>query len=333
MSIVGIPTLIEVLPEFGNFVFANSSEINAKNSEKRLRYFVKFVNDSDFLITQLTASYVDQYVVFMKVNKLRPKTQHNRVSALKSFERFLMERYPQFIKKSFASHVKIKLPKPKPGDKLPNKNHVEKVMNLIPKLLKGTARDIRDATIFLMILETGIRRSECVFQEIEGLHLDQEPMDTQLGTIYKAVLTHAKSANTNPDAWVIDYNDKLKQVIEKWLSVRPHPLRDPGRVFVGVVGRPLGKPMTPDGINFVFKRLCKLAELHEREITPHKLRHYFGQRVLDLTGNLELTRQRLRHADIKLTSTTYAHQDERRRQSTVGITTFLNTLKFQFDEE
>jgi len=49
----------------------------------------------------------------------------------------------------------------------------------------------------------------------------------------------------------------------------------------------------------------------ERHISPHTLRHTFATHLLRKTGNLELTRKALRHAQITTTATVYSHLQAR----------------------
>jgi hypothetical protein len=49
----------------------------------------------------------------------------------------------------------------------------------------------------------------------------------------------------------------------------------------------------------------------ERHISPHTLRHTFATHLLRATGNLELTRKALRHAQITTTAAVYSHLQPR----------------------
>jgi len=60
-----------------------------------------------------------------------------------------------------------------------------------------------------------------------------------------------------------------------------------------------GGSLRADSITRVFLNISKRAKL-PRPVTPHKLRHYFGCAVLKTSGDLELTRQLLRHRTLHM---------------------------------
>lgn len=80
--------------------------------------------------------------------------------------------------------------------------------------------------------------------------------------------------------------------------------------FPALVGartvRPLSRYQAHDAIR-LYARLAGLPP----EIHPHTFRHYRATQLLRLTGDLEFTRQQLRHADIRNTQA-YQHADPKR---------------------
>ena len=66
-------------------------------------------------------------------------------------------------------------------------------------------------------------------------------------------------------------------------------------------------PMTTSSMRVAWNRLLKQAGTEH--FTPHQLRHRAGTAFLRQTGNLELVRQYLGHADISTTANTYTHLD------------------------
>lgn len=60
-----------------------------------------------------------------------------------------------------------------------------------------------------------------------------------------------------------------------------------------------GKPLHPDSVAHLLHDVSRRAGL-SRLVSAHALRHYFGTRVLIQTGDLELTRQLLRHRTLMM---------------------------------
>ena len=66
-----------------------------------------------------------------------------------------------------------------------------------------------------------------------------------------------------------------------------------------------GRPISTEYVRQLVHRLARRAGIPTR-VTPHTLRHTFATRLLRVTGNVELTRKALRHANIQTTIETYA---------------------------
>jgi site-specific recombinase XerD len=72
----------------------------------------------------------------------------------------------------------------------------------------------------------------------------------------------------------------------------------------GKGGKP-GRPISTEYVRQLVHRLALGAGIATR-VTPHTLSHTFATRLLRVTGNVELTRKALRHANIHATAETYA---------------------------
>lgn len=81
-----------------------------------------------------------------------------------------------------------------------------------------------------------------------------------------------------------------------------------------------GNALHPNQVRRYVKRAARRAGLPEAErVSPHSLRHSFATDVLNQTGNLELVRQLLGHADISSTQV-YTHlADEHVAQALSGF--------------
>ena len=86
--------------------------------------------------------------------------------------------------------------------------------------------------------------------------------------------------------------------------------------------------LTPMGENYKrtdslnsFKRACKRANL--KDVTFHTLRHTFGSRGVEATGNIVAVGKILGHADLK-TTMRYVHIDKSLRDTVNKISEFSN---------
>jgi site-specific recombinase XerD len=88
-----------------------------------------------------------------------------------------------------------------------------------------------------------------------------------------------------------------------WLDSRAH---ENSHVFTGLRTPNKGNPITPGTVYQLLNRLANEAGVVGRH-NPHSIRHLVGKRWVEET-NLELARQKLRHADISTTAL-YANQE------------------------
>lgn len=326
-----VPTVAEAVEEFYLFKAAETSDSNSKNYRKRLLAFVDRFGDC--LINELRPAHMDAWVIELRGRKWAEATMYSHLHALKSFERFCFDRYPDEMRRPFVAHIKNPNPKPNLKGKLPAAADVEAMIAAARRMLaEDDPQQIKDATIFFWILETGCRRLETALQAIGDLGLDS-PEEVDGTLVYECVLTHSKTHATEQ---TVDYTEAMAVILRRWLAVRPSTDRegvayDALFVRTGNCGRkrcscPVckdwGKPATISTIRFALRHVSEQAGL-PREMSPHKLRHYLGQRVTD-SANLEIARQKLRHSDIAVTAKYYAHQDNTRRKRATISTSLLS---------
>jgi site-specific recombinase XerD len=138
----------------------------------------------------------------------------------------------------------------------------------LARLLKtGEGRDFtsrRDTAIILLLVDTGIRRAECVGMTLEDVDLDQR-------------IVWVLGKGRRPRALPI--GRKPAQALDRYLRVREeHRLAHLPQVWVGRNG-----PMTPSGIYQVVHDRARAAGLPAMH--PHQLRHAFATSWLAEGGN------------------------------------------------
>lgn len=325
------PRLADVFDEFLTYVAATTSDTNVRNYETRLKSFIE--EHGGRKIGFLSAKHADQWRLGFKERGLSRSTIYGYTQALKYLDSFIQERYPGACS-PFADHIRNKPPKPRVGKKLPDPDAVLMLQETAVFIVDDpTSRQaLRDAVIVLWMIETGCRRSEVAALEVDLMGLDDpfvEVIDGRELLVYEAALPHSKTDEDHEEMQTVDYTEPMAAALRKWLRVRPKADRD-GRkhpqLFVGVgscgrhrgaipktcqICKSYGQPVTITTVRFAVRNLVEAAGVDH--ISPHQLRHSFGQRALD-TSNAEIARQRLRHKDIRTTVSFYGHQDKTRRR-------------------
>ena len=333
------PSLSDVFEEFVIYMSAETSKINVKNYQYRLKTFLDKYGRRP--IGLLSPKHADQWrLSLITERQLAPKSVYGYTQCLQKLDRFIVDRYPDAYR-PIAAHIKNKQPKPRIGKKLPNIDDVMTLKETAVALIADPPdlQYLRDAVIVLWLIETGCRRSEVSALETRLMGLNQPYVEVVNGVgvnVYEARLPHAKTDSDWDEEQTVDYLEPLAAALRKWLEYRPPTDRNGKRyhhLFVGVgdcgrhrkkentltcwVCRHYGMPMTSSAIRFALANIVDRAGVSH--ISPHQLRHAFGQRALD-TSNAEIARQRLRHKDIRVTTMFYGHQDKgrRRRGAVVG---------------
>lgn len=263
----------------------------------RLASFVELYGAGE--VGSVGPAEVDTWVVAQRRQKLRYEnhptrptvnsgislaTLAGRIQSIKTFWRWCAER--GHVAKSPACHLKQEHYDPSAESRAMTKEDLAAMLRVARE--RGSPRDY---AILCFVAETAARLGEVASLRLGTLRLEKLEA-TIVGKTGKGV---------------VDFNKRTADALRAWLAVRPRS--DSDKVFVGE-GRYAGQPLNREGIHQVLKRLARDADVHGR-FSVHSIRHLVGQNFTD-HGNLELARQKLRHANITTTARHYANQDRAR---------------------
>ncbi len=214
---------------------------------------------------------------------LAPATVNKRLSALRSFYKFLM------IQQAVNADPTRTLKGPKKEKKLPSFVR-EKDMD---RLLDGIAfadnfEGIRDRLVMLLFYSTGIRLSELV-----GLNVGS--IDFHTSTV--------KVLGKRNKERIVPFGAELREALEQYLSLRANQPMAKGNdaLFFGI-----RVPRIPkETVNHIVRRcLSQVTTLKKR--SPHVLRHSFATAMLNNGAEIEVVKQLLGHESIATTEI-YTH--------------------------
>lgn len=172
--------------------------------------------------------------------------------------------------------------------KIINDIEISKFLNAAKK------QNIRDYTMILLALSTGLRVSELV-----GLFLEDV---SPFGDV-SSILTVPSRISKNGKKRDIPITDELRSAITYFIS------RETDRGFRISPGAPLftslftGRPLSTRDFQRIVSTLSKRSI--DRSISPHTLRHTFATRLLKHT-NLRVIQELLGHSSIQTTQI-YTH--------------------------
>lgn len=157
---------------------------------------------------------------------------------------------------------------------------IQDIQQFLKHMDKGNYCDLRDYTITLLMLDTGIRTSELMGLKDDDYSVEQmsitirpEVSKTSRGrTVFLSPMTNTalkKFMKVKPNEW------------ENWLF----PTRDGLQLQSNVLGRN-------------FRKYCKRAGV---QFTPYQLRHSFATFYLQNGGDLFTLQRQMGHADLQMT--------------------------------
>lgn len=238
-----------------------------------------------FILANLKSSDIIAFLIFLNYNRNNsPATRKRRVSAIKSFFKWLFNYYPTFDTKN---NPILNLPKINLMYRLPKYLTLEDAIRIQDIFNNSNSRFyLRNNLIIKLFLNTGMRLSELININIKDINLKQK-------TIY--IIGKRNKERT------IFLNSSCVSDITKYLNTRK-VLDLNEALFINQ----FGKRLSEDSIENICKTAFKLAGLEEYNFTVHTLRHTAATHLYDYTKDILIVKEFLGHESISSTEV-YAH--------------------------
>lgn len=263
----------------------NYSPLTLESYGTDLRQFEAYFMDTDPELTWTTVDVdiIRQWVMEMMNESYSATSVNRKLSALRSFYRFLrlrgyMERNPM---------LKMKGPKKKkPLPVFVKEQDMDKLLSKTPEA--DDFEGIRNHLILETFYETGMRRAELI-------GLDDKDVDTSASVI--------KVTGKRNKQRLIPFGEKLRKNLIAYMQLRDKVIspRDTQAFFVNANGRRVTTQFVYD---LVKKSLSEVVTLKKR--SPHVLRHTFATSMLNHEANLEVVKELLGHKSLETTEI-YTH--------------------------
>ena len=150
--------------------------------------------------------------------------------------------------------------------------------------------------LVILLLTTGMRRSEAVGITLEDIDLDNGQL-----------LVHGKGSKER----TVPLTQEATEAIRHYLKRRKKT--DCQRLFVSQMGEAIQGRI----VNRILNRVVAQAGLKGRGITPHTLRHTFATHLIRNGTDIRTVQELLGHSDIQTTAR-YLHSDTRTKQTAVN---------------
>ncbi|MCM1357902.1 MAG: site-specific integrase [Prevotella sp.] len=201
----------------------------------------------------------------------------------------------QTIEKSISAKISEKLTKAETAKK-----------DTAGRIQRTTEQGKRLYAMYLLAVNTGLRTIELARANIKDIEVKGD----------NAWLYVWGKGHTEPDAKK-PIAPEVKEAIDDYLKSRTDNPTGTSPLFVATGNRSGGKRLATTTISTMLKRAMQEAGFNSERLTAHSLRHTAGTNVQELTGNIYLTQQYMRHSN-PATTEIYLHVDTERQEAEIA---------------
>lgn len=251
-----------------------------KDLDQFEEFFIKTVGDFD--IMRIDDRLVRTWIVEMMESGITPRTIVKKISALKSFYKYLLKE--EIIVESKLNNVIL----PKIRKKLPFFVEEKNMHHLLDDIEFGRDFEgVRDKLVISMFYGTGVRLAEL---------LNLKDIDIDMRESCIRVLGKRDKERITP------YPKTFNPLINQYLDVRKNEVnRQNDFFFVTAKGKKVYDKLF---YRIVTKNLSKVTTIEKR--SPHVLRHTFATHMLDNGADLNAIKEMLGHSNLAATQV-YTH--------------------------
>ena len=249
------------------------------------RFIIEGSNSSVAALDTAETEHLRQYLANLQKRGISSRTVARRLSAMKSFYRFLNS---EGLRDDNPSAV---LKSPRKGRQLP------KVLteNEVAKLIKSAsqlpgAEGLRLKAMVELCYATGMRASELIGLPVSVLKRDPN------------VIIIVGKGNRER---MVPLNKAAKDSVNEYMKVRD-VFVNKGQVNNYLFPGTKGLPITRQRFFQLLKELAVLADIPKSKVSPHILRHAFATHLLNNEADLRSVQKMLGHSDISTTQI-YTH--------------------------
>lgn len=260
----------------------NTCENYERDIEKYCDFIVnvrKKTNPRDIEIEDVRA-----FINSLKRNHIASSSQARKLSALKSFHKFLL------LEKYVDINVAKMIANPKQEKKLPTVLSVEEIDKLLKSLTTDTPIAIRDKAMIELTYTSGLRVSELINLKLSDYHPSMGFIDVFGKGNKERVVPVGEEAVYYLNLYLKESRPKLaKTNLNNYIFVNSRN----------------GGPVSRQSFFEIIREKALLAGI-DKPISPHKIRHSFASHLLEHGLDLRIIQELLGHEDISTTEI-YTH--------------------------
>jgi integrase/recombinase XerD len=262
--------------------YENVTEQSIKTSEYNYKHLESFlVTQGIEQVKDISPRVAKRYMMFCKDNGDKPTTLNSRLKRIKALFNWavkekIIEENPFTEVKKVREDIRIQA------------FTDEEVKEIISYLRRKKRREdtfyaVRNYTVFLTLIGTGIRLGELVNLRWEDINFETGQMKVFGKARKEANVPLASLLLRELSLWRVYCEEKFNKLSSS--------------VFINQTNQPL----TVNAIKCFFKRLGQAMEFPETRCSAHSCRHYYAKTYIQSGGDIVSLARILRHTSIKTT--------------------------------
>jgi site-specific recombinase XerD len=201
-------------------------------------------------------------------------TVHGHVRTLKAFLRWLFRE--GFVQVDISANLRL----PKVPDKIISALSDEEIRSILSTFSSGDLCDVRNKTIFMILIDTGLRIGELI-----NLKMD----DVRLGGGVLKVMGKGQKER------IVPIGNNAQRALHKYLLLRPRPAHaGVDNIFLSIHG----KALSENSMKLMFARLSRRSKVER--LHAHLCRHTFATRFLMNGGDIFTLQRILGHSSLEM---------------------------------
>jgi len=262
------------------------SENSLTSYGRDLRYFLDFLQRRNLELTEVTATALSDFEVWLKDRSLAISSINRTNSAVKSFLIYCAREYDLNLPTGEISSHKV-------ARKLPKALTVDEITSLIESAKSlSEATSLRDVALLELLYSTGGRVSEII-----GININDLAKVESDNEIIQTIKLRGKGAKER----IVPIGSYALTALDNYLvRVRPALLsksgKNEGALFLNTRG---GRLSRQSAWNIVLQaaRVCGL----EGKVSPHVFRHSYATHLLDGGADIRVVQELLGHSSVTTT--------------------------------
>ncbi|WP_411844418.1 tyrosine recombinase XerC [Salinicoccus sp. HZC-1] len=267
----------------------NLSEHTVTNYRRDIREFENFLETEDLSIERFKYMDARNYLNHLYENKLKKSTVSRKISALRSFYNYLLDR------NIVAANPFSSLPNPKQEKSLPGFLYENEINALFEGLNQNSSMYNRDSALLELLYATGIRASELLSLKLSNIDFNH--------SIIKVTGKGGKER-------VIPFGERASHALQNYIEAHRDAIDLCGSLWINHRNGPL----TSRGLRYVLDMMVKKSA-SDFHIHPHKIRHSFATHMLNNGADLRAVQELLGHESLSTTQR-YTHVSKEQLRKT-----------------